>query len=207
MTTGLLLLRRAALPVIGAALIGGVLAVQVARGGGEFVPLPPVNPCSVRSVTSVSTGLDGLSERLVLLGLDRAACRSGVTREAFLLRLAQQREPTAAQVSALRVGLNQAVDQMKRNGELPPASDLTDEALDRSNLNGLVKAAIRALPDSFINNAVKTDDVLHRTIDRLDLRALLTNLSNPDVLTEQVDNAVTDAVKQSLEARLRGLLP
>lgn len=201
------MLRRAALLVIGAALIGVVLGVQVVRGGGDFVPLSAVDPCSVRSVTSVSTGIDGLSERLVLLGLDRAACRLGVTREAFLLRLAQQREPTAAQVTAVRAGLNQAVDQLQKNGALPPASDLTDQALDRSNLNGLLKAAIRALPDSVIDNAVKTDDVLHRTIDNLDLRALLTNLSNPDLLTRQVDNAVTDAVKQSLEARLRGLLP
>jgi hypothetical protein len=200
------MLRRAALPVIGSALIGVVLGVQVVRGGGDFVPLAPLNPCSVRSATSVSTGIDGLSERLVLLGLDRAACRLGVTREALLLRLAQQREPSDAQVNALRVGLNQAVDQMKQDGALPPASDLTDQALGRSNLNGLLKAAIRALPTSVIDNAVKTDDVLHRTIDNLDLRALLTNLSNPDLLTQQVDNAVTKAVKQSLEARLRGLL-
>jgi hypothetical protein len=190
---------------MGVALISVVLGVQVARGGGDFVPLAAVDPCSVRTVTSVSPGIDGLTERLVLLGLDRAACRLSVTREAFLLQLAQQREPTAAQVNALRVGLNQAVDQLKRDGALPPASDLADQALDRSNLNGLLKAAIRALPDSVINQAVRTDDVLHRTINNLDLRALLTNLSNPDELTRQVDGAVTDAVRQSLEARLRHL--
>jgi hypothetical protein len=197
--------RRAALPAMGVALISVVLGVQVARGGGDFVPLAAVDPCSVRTVTSVSPGIDGLTERLVLLGLDRAACRLGVPRETFLLQLAQQREPTVAQVNALRVGLNQAVDQLKRDGALPPASDLADQALDRSNLNGFLKAAIRALPDSVINQAVRTDDVLHRTINNVDLRALLTNLSNPDELTRQVDSAVTDAVRQSLEARLRHL--
>jgi len=206
MTTGLLTLRRAALPAIGAVLITVVLAVQLLAGGGDFVPVAAVDPCSVRSATSVSTGMDGLSERLVLLGLDRAACRLGVTREALLLQVAQQRAAPAAQVDALRAGLNEAVDLMKQSRTLPPASELADEALERSDLNGFLKAAIRALPDSVINQAVKTDDVLHRTVDNLDLRALLSNLSNPDELTRQIDNAVTDAVRQSIEARLRDLL-
>ena len=131
---------------------------------------------------------------------------SAGTRETLILQLAQQSEPTTAQVNALRAGLNQAVDQMKKDGTLPAASTLTDEALDRSNLNGLLKAAIRALPDSVINRAVKTDDVLHRTITDLDLRALLTNLNNPDELTRQVDDAVTNAIKESLEGRLHDLL-
>ena len=200
------MVRRAVLPAIGAVLISIVLGVQLASGGGDFVPLAAADPCAVRKVSSVSTGIDGLTERLVLLGLNDAACRLGSTRETFILRLAQQREPTTAQVNALRAGLNQAVDQMKKDGTLPPASALTDEALDRSNLNGLLKAAIRALPDSVINRAVKTDDVLHRTINDLDVRSLLTNLNNPDELNRQVDDAVTNAVKQSLEGRLSGLL-
>ncbi|MEP7021374.1 MAG: hypothetical protein ABI808_12025, partial [Pseudonocardiales bacterium] len=89
---------------------------------------------------------------------------------------------------------------------LPPASELTDEALDNADLNRFVKAAIRALPDSLINGALKTDDVLRRTIKDLDLRALLTNLNDPDELTRQVNAAVTKAVKSSLVARLRDLL-
>lgn len=197
---------QAALPAGAVALISVVLGVQLARGGGDFVPQAAGDPCTVRTVTSVSPGIDGLTERLVLLGLDRAACQLGVTREAFLLQLAEQRDPTTEQIAALRAGLNQAVDQMKANRGLPPASELADQALDRSDLNGLLKAAIRALPDSVIDRAVKTDEVLHRTINNLDLSALLTNLSNPDELTRQLDDAVTSAVRQSLEQRLRDLL-
>jgi hypothetical protein len=199
-------LRAVALPVLAAALVSGVLGVQIANGGGEFTPTRPAPPCAHRPVTSVSTGIQGLSERLVLLGLDGAACRLHVTREALALELAQSRTPTDAQVNALRAGLLEAVDRMKADRALPPASKLTDEALDNSNLNGFIKAAIRALPDSLINSALKTDGVLRRTINALDLRSLLANLNDPNELTQQINAAVTKAVKDSLTARLRDLL-
>jgi hypothetical protein len=198
--------RAAALPALAAVLVSGVLGVQLANGGGDFSPLRPANPCSVHAVTSVSPGIEGLTERLVVLGLDGAACRLGTTREALTLQLAQPGERTDAQINAVRAGLLQAVDRMKADGSLPPAADLIDEALDESNLNGLLKAAIRALPDSVINAALKTDDVLRRTINGLDLRAVLTNLNNPDDLTRQLNSAVTKAVEQSLVARLRDLI-
>jgi hypothetical protein len=204
MRTGL---RSAALLGIAAALVCAVLGVQFASGGGDFTPTPAANPCVHRTVTPVSTGIEGLGENLVLLGLDGAACRLGVTREALVLQLARSNNsPTDAQIDALRAGLLDAVNRMKADGTLPPASELTDEALDNSNLNGFLKAAIRALPDSLINSALKTDDVLRRTINDLDLRALLANLDNPDDLTRQLNAAVTKAVKDSLIARLRSLL-
>jgi hypothetical protein len=199
-------MRAIALPVIAAVLVSGVLGVQLANGGGDFAPTPAARPCAHRTVTSVSTGIEGLGEQLVLLGLDGAACRLDVTREALTLELAQSRAPTDAQVNAVRAGLLEAVDRLKADGTLPKASTLTDEAVDNADLNGFLKAAIRALPDALINSALKTDDVLRRTINGLDLRQLLSNLDDPDELTTQIDKAVTDAVKQSLVARLRGLL-
>jgi hypothetical protein len=199
-------LRAVGLPAVAAALVGGVLGVQIASGGGDFTPARPASPCAHRAVTSISTGIEGLTEQLVLLGLDGAACRLHVTREALALDLAQSRTPTDAQVNALRAGLLDAVNRMKADGTLPPASKLTDEALDNADLNGFLKAAIRALPDSLINSLLKTDDVLRRTINQLDLRALLTNLDDPDQLSRQVTGAVTNAVKDSLVARLRDLI-
>ena len=199
-------LRAVALPVLAAALVSGVLGVQIANGGGDFAPARPAEPCAHRAVTSVSTGIEGLSERLVLLGLDGAACRLHMTREALALQLTQSSTPTDAQTDALRAGLLEAVNRMKADGTLPPASKLTDEALDNADLNGFIKAAIRALPDSLINSALKTDDVLRRTINELDLRSLLANLNDPDELSQQVNAAVTKAVKDSLAARLRDLL-
>ncbi len=96
---------------------------------------------------------------------------------------------------------------MKGDGSLPPASELVDEALESADLNDLLKRLIRALPDSAIDAALKTDDVLARAIDDLDLRALLANVDDQQALEQQIEVAVTQAVKDSLEARLRDLLP
>jgi hypothetical protein len=200
-------LRALILPLAAAVLVSGVLGVQAANGGGDFVPARPADPCAARIVSTVSKGIDGLGERLVLMGLDGAACRLGVSREALVLDLAMPGARTDAQIDAVRAGLLGAVDRMKSEGSLPPASDLADDALDGSGLPGLVKFAIRALPDSAINGALKTDDVLRRAIEGLDLRKLLGDLDDPDQPTRQINAAVTQAVKDSLVARLRDLLP
>jgi hypothetical protein len=194
------------LPAVALALVTGVLGVQLANGGGSYEPLHPADPCAVRHVTSRATGIDGLTERLVLLGLDGAACRLHTSREALTLELAQPGPRSDAEVDALRAGLLGAVRRMKSDGTLPPASDLVDEALDNADLNGLLKAAIRALPYSVIDTAVHTDDVLTRTIEGLDLRTLLANLDDEHDLNAQLNAGVTRAVKDSFTARLRDLL-
>ena len=200
-------LHAVALPLTAAVLVSAVLGVQIANGGGGFSPARPASPCAHRTVNSVSSGIDGLSERLVLLGLDGAACRLGITREALTLKLAESTTPpTDAEITAIRAGLLAAVDRMKADHTLPPASELTHDAVDESNLNGFIKAAIRALPDPLINSALKTDDVLRRTIDNLDLRKLLANISDSGDVNGQLNKAVTDAVEQSLAARLRNLI-
>ncbi len=198
--------RLVSLPIVALILVSSVIAVQLAYGGGTFEPLRPADPCAARTVTSKADGIDGLVERVVLLGIDAAACRLQVSREALILMLAQPGTRTEAEINALRAGLLSAVHQMKADGSLPPASDLVDEALDATDLNFLLKAAIRALPDSVVNAALKTDDVLIRAIDNLDLRTLLANLDNPQDLSQQIDVAVTQAVEDSLAARLRELL-
>lgn len=200
-------LRAVALPGIAAVLVSGVLGIQVANGGGQFVPSRAADPCAARGVASVSTGIDAVGERLVLIGLDGAACRLGVSRESLVLDLALPGDRTDAQVEAVRAGLLDAVRQMDADGTLPPASELANEALDNADLNRFLTFAIRALPDSVINAALKTDDVLRRAIEGLDLRSLLANLDDPSKLTGQINEAVTGAVKASLIARLRDLLP
>ena len=194
------------LPALALALVAGVLGVQVANGGGEFEPFRPADACAERTVTSRADGIDGLTERLVLLGIDGAACRLGVSREALTLELAQPGTRTDEQIEALREGLLVAVGRMKDDGTLPPASDLVDEALDNADLNGFLEAAIRALPDSVVNAALKTDDVLARAIEDLDLRIVLASIDDQDDLNRQVEAAVTQAVKDSLADRLRDLL-
>lgn len=199
--------RAVVLPAVAAALVAGVLGLQVAHGGGDFTPSRVADPCAARVVTSTSTGLEGLTERLVLLGLDGAACRLGVTREALILDLARSRTPTDAQVAALRAGLLDAVGRLEREGTLPRTSALADEALRGADLPYLVKAAIRVLPDSAVDAALPADDVLRRTVEKLDLRAVLADVGDPDQLTRRVRDAVTAAVRETLLARLRDLLP
>jgi hypothetical protein len=200
------LLRLAGLPALALVLVTGVLGVQLSHGGGTFEPLRPADPCVAREVTSQAEGIDGLTERLVLLGIDGAACRLGVSREALTLELAQPGTRTDAEIDALREGLLGAVRRMEDDGTLPPAAELVDEAMDNADLNGFLEAAIRALPDSLVNAAVKTDDVLRRTIADLDLRIILADLDDQRALNERMEAAVTQAVKDSLVARLRDLL-
>jgi hypothetical protein len=200
------LARLAGLPALALALVGGVLGVQLAHGGGSFEPLRSADPCVARTVTSQAEGMDALTERLVLLGIDGAACRLHVSREALTLELAQPGPRTDAEIDALHDGLLAAVQRMKDDGTLPPASDLVDEALDNADLNGFLEAAIRALPAAVVDAALKTDDVLNRTIEDLDLREVLSNIDSEHDLNQQINAAVTQAVKDSLVARLRGLI-
>lgn len=198
--------RLAGLPALALVLVSAVLGVQLANGGGSFEPLRSADPCVARRVTSQAQGMDGLTERLVLLGLDGAACRLRVSREALTLELAQPGPRTDTEIDALRQGLLAAVQRMKDDGTLPPASDLVDEALDNADLNQFLELAIRALPDSVVDAALKTDDVLVRTIEDLDLREVLADVDDEHDLTQQINAAVTRAVKDSLVARLRGLV-
>lgn len=188
------------------ALVAAVLATQLVNGGGTYEPLRPADACSERVVTSRADGIDGLTERLVLLGVADAACTLGVSREALTLDLAQTDDRTDAEVDALRDGLQSAVRQLADDGSLPPASELVDEALDNADLNGVLEFAIRALPDSLIDSALKTDDVLTRAIDELDLRALLSNLDDQGDLNRQIEAAITEAVKASLLDRVRNII-
>jgi hypothetical protein len=194
------------LPALALALVGGVLAAQLTHGGGTYEPLATADPCAERTVTSEAEGIENLTERLVLLGLDGAACRLDVSREALTLELAQQDEPTDEQVDALRAGLHAAVARMKKDGTLPKISSFVDEAMDNSDLNGFLKAAIKALPHSVVDAALKTDDVLDRTIDDLDLRAILDDLDSQEDLNAQMNASVERSVKDALVDRLKNLI-
>jgi hypothetical protein len=190
------------LPLGAAALVAVVLGGQVAAGGWDLGPDRGANPCRDRAVAPMSPGLEGLGEALVLLGLDGAACRLHITREALVLRLAQPRARTEGEVDAVRGGLRDAVERMNADGKLPPASSLVNEVLENSTLPGLARTAIRALPDSLINNRLPTVEVLRRTVDDLDVRALLVHVTAPKELQTVVAAAVTRAVKEQLLAGL-----
>ncbi|MDF9715683.1 hypothetical protein INN71_09715 [Nocardioides sp. ChNu-153] len=199
-------LRAGVLPGLALALVAGVVGAQVAAGGGDFAPLRPADACADRAVTSQADGIEGLTEQLVLRGIDDAACTLDVSREALTLELAQQEEPTDAQVDAVRDGLRAAVGELADEDALPPSSSLVDEALEGSDLNRFVKGAIRLVPDSVVDDALPTEDVLTRAVDELDVRAVLSDLDDAEALNEAVQDAVTQAVRDELTDRVRNLV-
>lgn len=196
------------LPLGALVLVAVVLVGQIANGGGRFAPSPLADPCKASAAaTRTPATLDALGQDLVLQGLSGAACRLGISREALTLELARDHNhPTDAQISALRAGLLDAIAGMKKSGTLPPSADLVGQALDTTDLNSLAKLAIRAVPDSVINGALPTDEVLRQAVENLDVRALLTDLDDTDQLSDLVTRAVTKAVQQTLTARLRSLV-
>ena len=146
-------MRRLALPLIAVVLVAAVLGVQVAAGGGHYVPRRPANPCTPRPVPPIPAQLEPLAEQIVLLGLDSAACRLGISRERLVLALADTRALDPRAPAALKAGLRDAVDRLDREGRLPKVSQLLPEALDQANLPGIAKTILEAIPDGLVDNA------------------------------------------------------
>ena len=192
-------MRRLALPLIAVLLVVAVLGVQLAAGGGHYIPLRPANPCAPRPVPPIPAQLEPLAEQIVLLGLDGAACRLGISRERLVLALAETRSLDPRESAALKAGLVDAVDRLNREGRLPKVSQLLPQALDQANLPGIVKTIIGAIPNGVIDNLLPTAPLLRQTVNELDVDRLLRQLDNPS----QLDSALQSAI---LEAALRQIL-
>ena len=132
-------------------------------------------------------------EQIVLLGLDRAACRLGVSRERLVLALAETRALNPRESAALKTGLVDAVGLLDRQGRLPKVSQLLPQALDQANLPGIVKTIIRAIPDPVVDNLLPTAPLLRRTIDELNIDRLLHELGDPSQLNSVLQSAILKA--------------
>jgi hypothetical protein len=196
-------MRRLALPLIAVLLVAAVLGVQVAAGGGHYVPLRPANPCTPRPVPPIPPQLEPLAEQIVLLGVDSAACRLGISRERLVLALADTHTLNPHAPAALNAGLRDAVDRLDREGRLPKVSQLLPEALDQANLPGIAKTIIEAIPDGLVDNLLPTGPLLHRTIDELDLDRLLHDLNDPRQLNSALQSAILHAALGQILDRLR----
>jgi hypothetical protein len=196
-------MRGIALPLIAVLLVAAVLGVQVAAGGGDYVPLRPADPCAPRADPPIPARLEPVAERIVLLGLDNAACRLGSSRERLVLALADTRSLDPDAPAALKAGLSDAVDRLDRDGRLPKVSQLLPEALDQADLPGVVKTIVGALPDAVIDNALPTGLLLRRTIRELDVDRLVGELDDPGQVESAVRSAILQAALQQILARLR----
>jgi hypothetical protein len=196
-------MRRIALPLIAVLLVAAVLGVQVAAGGGHYAPLRPANPCTPRPVPPIPAQLEPLAEQIVLLGLDGAACRLGISRERLVLSLAETRTLNAQTTAALKAGLLDAVNRLDREGRLPKVSQLLPQALDQANLSGIVKTIIEAIPDSLVDSLLPTAPLLRQTVDQLDINRLLQELNDPSQLDSALQSAILQAALREILDRLR----
>ena len=195
-------MRRLALPLISVVLVGAVLGVQVAAGGGDYAPRQLANPCTLRPLPPSQPQLEPLAEQIVLLGLDSAACRLGISRERLVLALAQAHSLDRRTSAALKAGLRDAVDRLDREGRLPKVSQLLPQALDQTSLPGIAKAIIEALPATLVDGALPTAPLLRRTIDQLDITRLLHDLSDPRRLDSTIQSAILHAALAQILDRL-----
>lgn len=105
---------------------GGLIVAEVATGGGGLGRSATVDPCAARAEAREEVeGVDATLQRVVLDGLDGAACELDVSREALVLSLAPEApgapdigwdRPTIEQ--ATRTGLVRAVDAAEDRREI-----------------------------------------------------------------------------------------
>ena len=196
-------MRALVLPATAVVLVAAVLGIQLAAGAASYGPRQPADPCHARPIPATLSGLDPLLEEIVLLGLDNAACQLGISRERLVLSLATPQTMDPAAPAALKAGLRSAVDRLERAGRLPKVSQLLPDALQRANLPGIVKTAIGLVPDSVIDGTLPTGPLLLRTIDKLDVSALLRELRDPSRLQSSVESALLNAALGEIVAQLR----
>ena len=110
--------------VLVALLLAGVALVGVELGLGALDPPSPTiaNPCQPSA--GRSGGIDATVQRIVLDGLDGAACRLHTTREELVLSigggdLAPHTWDNHTIEVALRAGLLRSVDQAEQRGDVP----------------------------------------------------------------------------------------
>jgi hypothetical protein len=122
-----------------------LIAVEVARG---LTAHPPTigNPC-LRRLAPRTGGLDEATQRIVLAGLDRAACRLHTSREALVLVIGGHpvgggpHWHRATIETALRAGLRGALDEAARRGDVPAfAVRYLQRFIDAAPIDKLVAA-------------------------------------------------------------------
>ena len=141
---------KAAMWILVALLLSGAALVAVELGKGALdEPAPKIaNPCHPRD--GRTGGIDTTIQRIVLDGLDGAACRLHTTREELVLSLdgggglgvGRHWDPHTIEV-ALRTGLLHSVDAAEQRGDVPSfLAPALRGIVERAPLNKLVRGGI-----------------------------------------------------------------
>jgi hypothetical protein len=209
-----------ALVAIALVLSAGLLGVQLASGGGDFVPQRPADPCEDRARTG-RDDLEGLVETVVLTGLDEAACKLGVSRERLVLAVPSKKDRAelAREIGtddrglaqAIDDGLRTGVDRLEKAGQLPKTSALLPSVADQL---GISQSLVDLIPDKLVDDLLPTADVLRWSLDKIDVNTVLADLDDRkslettlrDALVQGAIDEVTGRIKDALPGPLRGLL-
>jgi hypothetical protein len=140
--------------ILVALLVAAGILVVVELGMGAIDTGPTVaNPCKPRAPFPGS-GIDAAIQRIVLNGLDGAACRLDTTREELVLSL---RSGEGRRVhfdkqkieAAVRAGLLRAVDDAERRGDIP------------GFVAPLARRLIRTVPiDKLVEGGIRLSDLI-----------------------------------------------
>jgi hypothetical protein len=113
---------------------GTLIGVELSRGAIDYGELEVADPCEPRPPFP-GEGLDATIQRIVLNGLDGAACELGTTREELVLSL-----DTRTGVETIPWD-DETIEQAVRSGLLRAV----DDAQERGTLNGLVARIVREI--------------------------------------------------------------
>jgi hypothetical protein len=148
-------LSRAAIWIVTALLASGAVLVAFELGKGALEePSPTIaNPCKPRE--GRTGGIDATIQRIVLDGLDGAACRLHTTREELVLSfggssavLPRRWDEHTVEV-ALRAGLLRSVDEAVERGDVP------------GFLGPALRSLVRRLPlDRLVQGGFSLSDLL-----------------------------------------------
>jgi hypothetical protein len=117
------------------------LALELGMGAWSFGEVKRVNPCTA-TTPSLGSGIDATLQRIVLDGLNGAACRLHTTREQLVESLGSgpSRWSDEQLQTAIRAGLVQAVDRAEQRGDVPGIlAGLLREAAKRAPIKFLVE--------------------------------------------------------------------
>ena len=174
------------------------------------------DPCRQRPSAQrpVPAQLESLAERVVLIGLDETACKLGVSRERLVLALPSQpdRAELARELGTDEEGLAQAtkdglltgIDRLEKAGQLPKASALLPSIADQL---GISTGLVGLIPDGVVDNLLPTADLLRRSIEKVDVNAVLADLDDRKALESTLRDVLFKAAIEEAKARIGNALP
>jgi hypothetical protein len=133
-----------------ALLVAAVTLIAVELGKGAASSGPAVaNPCKPRAPFP-GHGLDATIQRIVLDGLDGAACRLHTSREELVLSLGPDSEARPRRWDehtievAVRAGLRRSVDEAEQRGDIPPfIARVARRVVAEAPIDVLIRGGIR----------------------------------------------------------------